>query len=1155
MRRGESQRWETEHDRDYFAAGKERRVQDVVWRQSLRAEAGDGQSLSSTALLWDMSSFYDSVNRVRLWRMVIKYGFPLVIARLAFAVYDAPRALTLEGRLSCPLYARDGVTAGCPFATAFTRLYCVEPFDAFVSSQIMQDASDAAFDSYVDDLVVSATGEEDQVLRTIVDAAEDLRERIEFEMGCEIELGKAAVVASNPRLARMIARRIGKYAGTGIAKGGGASAVNLGCDYAPGRKRTAQRRSGRRAGRVAVLRKRARRLLKARTAIGSTRRMKRVFVTGLLPAAVPDAAVNGVSDQEALVLRRVAATACSPRARGRSLALVSLLHNIPTWRAEVEVILQYSRQVWAAAMLGHKKPRNGMLSLTEIAEKWRSVDKNIIFTGRRDGDGDRDADGGDRGAGDDGRRRNFRDGDAGADGPGDDRRRRRDAVDVQRHREQDQGRDGQRQSATAHRAAALWRSDGRRREWNQVKGPVGAAILSLHRLGWEMPTPFTVIDDWGEEIPLTKVTPAMLAVLLRDATTRALERYAGAKAAEEDEQFVGRRICIDHLRSQLASDRKLSREGKGAFVSALCGAIMTYHRAARSGYLVEDVCPKCGQRGDTLRHRVWECQSPDVAAARRSATPAWLRDEVARRPVSQLRWTKGMLPHPGDIWPRPSAVAEPQADYEGDDQPALSELGIPRLTGKLYVDGSCSQHVIPELRRAATAIVARDPERGVSWRIRMAVPSPMPQTSQAAEHVALPMLHAYLGATTAVLDVASDCAGVVRACNGGVARPLSGARLYGGLLKPVLADPSWSRQVRIRKVPAHLDPHNLQGEARDDALGNGAADEEAKRARDMHPSPTPAQVQDLEAELKRMRYVVRAVAATLPLFPPMPRERVVRRPVVKDGAAIRGRGGHEWVFRAGCWRCSICWTLTIKQDISAEMVHRPCKGPKKSLAAEEIAARGHKLAFVEGAMPVLFCCDCGSFSARRAYGLGAPCRGTPTRAGAQAIARIRKGEQPWQTRHDCAERRRPRLGSAAAWCSERGAFAPAHGGRQQGRRGAAARLVDDVPQQPSMGTGAEAGRDGGPSEGDICIFSGALSSEPSRGHGVTSLTDTVPGDLIHCGDVDADCLGQDGPLYQRGIRSVRPSGGGRRGEVLEDLHGGECGMHTAATMDRQALDE
>ncbi len=1052
LRRTESQNWEAAHDRAYFAAGKGRRLHDVLWRQAARAEAGDGEGLASGAVLWDMSSYYDTINRTRLWRMTVKHGFPMAIARLAFAMYEAPRVLSLEGRLSCPTYARDGVPAGCPFANAFTRVYSIDPFDAYVESEPMKSSDDAVFDSYIDDLVASATGQEDTIVSTVVELAVALRDIIENEMGCELELSKAAVVASSPSIARRIASRLGAYGGSG---GGVASAVNLGVDYAPGRRRTAHRASGKRRGRLGILVRRGRRLTRARRAIGSHRRARRVFTTGLLPAATHDAAINGVSDREALILRRTAAAACTPRARGRSLALVTIMNQAPTWRAETEVVLQYARQVWAASLLGSAKSGNGAFTLPQIAQKWRATDKEAIFSGsrRRDDGHAHGADGGDIG----GQRRApashalqrqqlRRDGSGDAHDvePRVGRRRRRNGDQVVHPREDRtpaHARDGQHQrppgesSAARRRMERTWMSDGRRREWDQVRGPIGAAILSLHRIGWDMPAPFTLRDDRGEDIQLTKVTPAMLAVYLKEATLRTLERYVGSQVAIKDENFRGRRACVDHLRGQLAHDRRLTSEGRAVYLSALCGAVMTYHRAANSGYLVDDLCPKCGCRGDTLHHRIWGCMHPDVVEARNRVAPQWIRDEVARRAATQAFWTSGLLPHPGDTWPRPATEATPQADFEGPGRrPVDEQLGIPCLGDKIYVDGSCTQHVIAELRRAATAIVARDEATGATWSVRMAVPTPMPQSSQAAEHVALPMLQAYLPAAKGEWDVASDCATVVKACSEKGNRSIASSRLYGGLLKPVLADPEWRRKVHVRKVAAHVNADALEGAARDDAIGNDLADKQAKKARDLHPQPSPAQVQTLEADLRRARIVVRTIAATLATFDPMPRDRMKRRPVLKDGAQLRGDGGHLWVYRAGCWRCDICWILTIKADISPAVAHRRCQGPKESLAAEAITNRGHKLARAEADLSLLFCWDCGSFSARRAYGLGATCRGTPTPAGAQALARIRRGEQPWQSKRD-AGRPRPRLGMAAAWSRGRAQFVTANGdGAADGRR-------------------------------------------------------------------------------------------------------------------------
>jgi hypothetical protein len=200
LRRGYSQQWEADHDRPYFAAGKGRSAHDVVWRQMVAAEAGAGDGQESAAVMWDLASFFDTLNRVRLWRLVRKHGYPLPIARLAFAMYDAPRTLALEGRLSCPAFARNGVPAGCPFAMALTRVYCLDSFDKVAEELAAAHGETASFDAYVDDLTLAVTGPEGTVVHVLVDAARSLEEEIHDVMGCEVEADKAAVVASTQRL-------------------------------------------------------------------------------------------------------------------------------------------------------------------------------------------------------------------------------------------------------------------------------------------------------------------------------------------------------------------------------------------------------------------------------------------------------------------------------------------------------------------------------------------------------------------------------------------------------------------------------------------------------------------------------------------------------------------------------------------------------------------------------------------------------------------------------------------------------------------------------------------------------------------------------------------------------------------------------------------
>ncbi len=653
VRRPVAQKWEDANDRPYFAAGKGRAPCDVVWRQAARAEASIGEGCEAGALLWDMASFFENISRTKLRRRLVAAGFPLAIARLALAAYAGPRVLSLEGALAAPTYAWRGVAAGCGFATTFIRVYCIAPFDNLVRElQLSLPIAPPILDAYIDDLTLNATGTKGEVLDALTTGYELLKEVVEEELECEIEVGKAAVVASSKDIARTLTKKFGKYAGKACL-----STPNLGIDYAPGRRRAVHSKRGKRATRHRGLTVKAAKLAGLKPILG--RMTGRIFCAGPLPFASYDAAVNGLSDAEVLRFRRAAARAYSPKAKGRSLTMLTLLEHVPTWRAEVAAAIQYSKEVWRAALLGGKAPRRGEMSLTDIGGVFDSVD----------GSGTLDAEGG-------------------------------------------------------------------RRRWHNVRGPIAAMVLTLHRISWSMKGPYTFVTDRGDEVPLTKYAPVLVSQMLHEAVGRTLERTLGKKAADEgDARFVGRRACLDHVRSRLKGDRRLDAKGRAIYRSVLCGAIMTLDKAARSGYLVEDLCPMCGCRGDGVHHRIWCCMHPRVAAAREAVAPGWLIAEARRAGPSSWIFNRGVVPHPGDIWPAPPTDANiyiypggremgdggvgdrtlthfratpPRwADVEGNTMTEFcaaaasnadsgtvggSNGGI-RLAGQLYVDGSCTTEV------------------------------------------------------------------------------------------------------------------------------------------------------------------------------------------------------------------------------------------------------------------------------------------------------------------------------------------------------------------------------------------------------------------------------------------------------------------------------
>ncbi len=332
----------------------------------------------------------------------------------------------------------------------------------------------------------------------------------------------------------------------------------------------------------------------------------------------------------------------------------------------------------------------------------------------------------------------------------------------------------------------------------------------------------------------------------------------------------------------------------------------------------------------------------------------------------------------------------------------------------------------------------------------------LPQTPQAAEYVGLAIPYQHLSGEA---QVASDCANAVRDFQRPFDAAMLPSRRYAGVVRDSWAQPS-RRNVTVTKVKAHRTWAGMaEGEERCHAIGNDEADVAAKVAVLLHEPPPPAEVTQLEADCRRAALAIRTIAATMSTFPPMPKERMVRRPVAREGAAINGDGGHQWAFEHGFWRCVRCLKCTAKAEIPASVAHSKCEGPKESLMLSVVAGKGHSVACTGDSFRVVFCTACGAFSWRRAYGLGDICPRKATPAGKQALARIRKGHAPWQVR-TVAGAVRPSIGRTAVvwrsldhepvWVAGDGTYSrkrgPAvrEGGNPADARGGARDVLDDA---------------------------------------------------------------------------------------------------------------
>eukprot|EP00973_Karenia_brevis_P013927 1888833-Karenia_brevis.AAC.1 len=370
--------------------------------------------------------------------------------------------------------------------------------------------------------------------------------------------------------------------------------------------------------------------------------------------------------------------------------------------------------------------------------------------------------------------------------------------------------------------------------WRASKGPVHRCVLSLRRIGWNMTEPFRIIDDLGRLHCLTTHSPAMIDLLLKQGNQRHLERCLGLKLGGE---FVGRRAYAGVISGLMTvSPANLDSWSKSLIKAAACDAVWTGARAADAGYAVDGICPLCHADRDTLFHRVWRCQHPSVKAAREEVAPDWLIRAASPDGTNGILYTRGILLHPADVWPRPQAQGGCVAEAADGTQLSCDSSDVV-LTGRVFLDGSCDRHPIAELSRASWAACATTQSGERILKISGPVWDWLPQTPQAAEYVALaasakflqPEVHA--DGSVSGPHIVGDSFNVVRDARLPDVQQLAARKRYAGILKSAQACTAWPLTKGMEWTPAHRSLQDLDGIERLMGLGNAWADEEAKAAR------------------------------------------------------------------------------------------------------------------------------------------------------------------------------------------------------------------------------------------------------------------------------------------------------------------------------------
>jgi hypothetical protein len=230
-----------------------------------------------------MSDYYEHISRETLRRRASTTKFPLDILDFTCNMYGCQRLLTMGEAVVQMGHPTLGVVAGCTSATYHVQSYAGPPLEAFVLRHPQVDLN-----LHVDDpATYTEANSKEVVVHRLREAAADLLQVVNFELGCQISVKKAAVAASDEDLHRKVGRALGEF-----GRYNQLAAGRLGISFSAGKRRRAFIQSNILTNRVTAVGRRRKRLARIRAA--SKKAAQAMFSKRMLPAAVYGAEVGGL---------------------------------------------------------------------------------------------------------------------------------------------------------------------------------------------------------------------------------------------------------------------------------------------------------------------------------------------------------------------------------------------------------------------------------------------------------------------------------------------------------------------------------------------------------------------------------------------------------------------------------------------------------------------------------------------------------------------------------------------------------------------------------------------------------------------------------------------------------------------------------------------
>ena len=512
------------------------------------------------------------------------------------------------------------------------------------------------------------------------------------------------------------------------------------------------------------------------------------------------------------------------------------------------------------------------------------------------------------------------------------------------------------------------------KSWAAVRGPLSACALSLQRLGWTVPVaeaPLVLVNEEGQRLILTERSPALLAKDIQASATRLLEKAVALQT--KDPELEGHRAFMEPLRACLRK-KNIGRHEKGVLRSVACNAVWTQTRLASKGCGLDSTkCPLCNAAEDTIHHRVWWCPKSE---AERNAHASKLLVRAARDagPTSAY-YNRAIGKHPAHRHPEPCQMRDTEWVFE-----ACSDVLPPlAVQGDVYVDGSCSRHVVREMNRAGWAVVCVDEQGEILARAYGPVCAPLPQTSQAAEFVAFAAAVRLAAGPTSIFE---DCSNVIRAAHADAAQTLSERRPHAGIMKDARAEPGWKHIREVAKVKAHVKEQEVSDPLlKRHAICNDYADATAKEGKDMHPSLSQREHNEVVWYVKRLEVVARTIGETVKLWPSSKQH---------NGKVRRSTASLAPAAKPSKQAAGGATVPAVPQPPTAALGDEGRGQCMRDMWNPAWVGPGHSTEPAgAGSEDKLVCIRCGAVGGARSRTLAAKCKGAPPTGTCKAQARTR----------------------------------------------------------------------------------------------------------------------------------------------------------------------